>query len=32
LIKIQQNCISGDFYKTQVGNCQLTATIKIQPG
>jgi len=29
LIKIQQKCFSGGFYKTQADNCELIATIRI---
>jgi len=32
LIKIKQKCFADGFYKTQVRNCQLTATIRILPG
>jgi len=29
LIKMQQKCFSDGFYKTQVRNCQLIATVRI---
>jgi len=31
LIKIQQKCFSDGFYKTQLRNCQLIATVRILP-
>jgi len=32
LIKIKQKCFADGFYKTQVRNCQLIATIRILAG